>query len=45
MSAVSFACVFFLSETYPTDLSGVRSEERRLLAERGTPASEAGTSP
>src|SRR5829696_1810111 len=38
MSAVSFACVFLLSETYLTDLSGIRSEERRLLAERGTPA-------
>lgn len=46
MSAVSFACVFLLSETYLTDLSGIRSEERRLLTEEGTtPASETGTSP
>ena len=45
MSAVSFACVFLLSETYLTDLSGIRSEERRLLAERGTPAPGAGSSP
>ena len=42
---MSFACVFFLSETYLTDLSAIRSEERRILAEEGTPASEAGTSP
>ena len=27
------------------DLSGIRSEERRLLAEKGTPAPEAGSSP
>ena len=45
MSAVSFACVFLLSETYLTDLSGIRSEERRLLAEEGPPAGEPGTSP
>lgn len=42
MSAISFACVFLLSETYLTDLSGIRSEERQLLAEGGTPAPEAG---
>ena len=45
MSAVSLACVFLLSGTYLTDLSGIRSEERRLFAEKGTPAPEAGTSP
>jgi MFS family permease len=45
MSAVSFACVFLLSETYLTDLSGIRSEERRILAEEGTPATEAGGTP
>ncbi len=47
MSAVTFACVFLLSETYLTDLSAIRSEERRLLAEEGQspPAGEAGTSP
>ena len=46
MSAISFACVFLLSETYLTDLSGLRSEERRLLLEEEgrTPADEAGTS-
>ena len=50
MSAVSFACVFLLSETYLTALSGIRSKERRLLlllllAEERPPAGEAGTSP
>jgi len=45
MSAVSFACVFLLSETYLTDLSAIRSEEHRLLAEEGTPATEAGGTP
>ncbi len=47
MSAVSFVCVFLLSETYLTDLSGLRSEERRILAgeEGRTPAGESGTSP
>lgn len=33
MAAVTFACVFFLSETHLTDLSEIRSEERRLLSE------------
>lgn len=33
MAAVSFVCVFLLSETYLTDLSEIRSEERRLVAE------------
>ena len=45
MSAVSFACVFLLSETYLTDLFGIRSEERRVLTEKGTPTPETGTSP
>ncbi len=34
MAAVSFVCVFLLSETYLRDLSEIRSEERRLIAEQ-----------
>jgi metabolite-proton symporter len=33
MAAVSFVCISLLSETYLTDLSEIRSEERRLVAE------------
>jgi len=35
MAAVGFVSVFFLSETYLTDLSEMRDEEQRLLDERG----------
>jgi MFS family permease len=38
MAAVSFVCVFLLSETYLRDLSEIRSEERRLIAEAGESA-------
>ena len=31
MAAVTFVCVFFLSETRLTDLSEIRAEERRLV--------------
>jgi MFS family permease len=34
MAVVSFVCVFLLSETYLRDLSEIRSEERRLIAEQ-----------
>lgn len=33
MAAVSFACIWMLSETHLTDLTEIRSEERRLIAE------------
>jgi MFS family permease len=35
MALVSLACLFFLSETHLTDISGMREEERDLLAEGG----------
>ncbi len=35
MALLSFACVFFLSETHLTDISEVQEEERNLLAEEG----------
>jgi metabolite-proton symporter len=35
MALVSLLCLFFLSETHLTDISGMREEERDLLAERG----------
>jgi len=38
MAAVSFVCVFLLSETYLRDLSEIRSEERMLIAEAGESA-------
>ena len=34
MAVVSFVCVFLLSETYLRDLSAIRPEERRLIAEQ-----------
>jgi hypothetical protein len=40
MAAVSFVCVFLLSETYLRDLSEIRSEERRLIAEARAEAGE-----
>jgi MFS family permease len=33
MAAVTFVCIYFLSETRLTDLSEIRAEERRLVAE------------
>jgi MFS family permease len=33
MAAVSFVCISLLSETYLTNLSEIRTEERRLVAE------------
>ena len=33
IAVVSFVCISLLSETYPTDLSEIRAEERRLVAE------------
>jgi MFS transporter, MHS family, shikimate and dehydroshikimate transport protein len=33
MAVVSFVCISLLSETYLTDLSEIRAEERRLVAE------------
>lgn len=33
MAAITFVCVFYLSETHLTDLSEIRSEERRLITE------------
>jgi hypothetical protein len=33
MAVVTFVSVFLLSETYLTDLSELRSEERELIAE------------
>jgi MFS family permease len=33
MAAVSFACIWMLSETHLKDLTEIRSEERRLIAE------------
>jgi metabolite-proton symporter len=38
MAAVSFVCISLLSETYLTDLSEIRTEERRLVAEAGESA-------
>jgi len=38
MSVVGFASIFFLSETYLSDISQMRSEERRLLSEEGIAA-------
>ena len=35
MALISLLCLFFLSETHLTDISGMREEERDLLAERG----------
>ena len=35
MALVSLACLFFLSETHLSDISGMREEERDLLAEGG----------
>jgi hypothetical protein len=40
MSVIAFVSVFFLSETYLSDLSEMRDEERRLLAEEGVVAVE-----
>ena len=33
MATVTFVCIYFLSETRLTDLSAIRAEERRLVAE------------
>ncbi|MGI8651064.1 MAG: MFS transporter [Rubrobacter sp.] len=33
MAVLSFVCVFLLSETYLNDISGIRAEEKELLAE------------
>jgi MFS family permease len=33
MALITFVCTFLLSETYLTDLSSIRSEERWLIAE------------
>jgi hypothetical protein len=38
MAAVSLVCISLLSETYLTDLSEIRTEERRLVAEAGESA-------
>jgi MFS family permease len=38
MAAVSFVCISLLSETYLTDLSEIRTEERRVVAEAGESA-------
>ncbi|QYJ16461.1 Inner membrane metabolite transport protein YhjE [Rubrobacter xylanophilus DSM 9941] len=38
MAALSFLCLLLLSETYLTDLSELREEERRVLAEEGESA-------
>ncbi len=35
MSIIGFVSVFFLSETHLSDISEMRSEERRLLSEDG----------
>ncbi len=35
MAVIGFVSVLFLSETYLSDLSEMRSEERSLLAEEG----------
>ncbi|HEV2094168.1 MAG TPA: MFS transporter [Rubrobacter sp.] len=35
MAGLSLACLYFLTETHLTDTSGMREEERDLLAERG----------
>jgi MFS family permease len=35
MALISLLCVFFLSETHLADISGMREEERDLLAEDG----------
>ena len=36
MALITFVCTFLLSETYLSDLSRIRSEERRLIAEGST---------
>jgi len=36
MALITFVCTFLLSETYLTDLSSIRSEERRLITEGST---------
>jgi hypothetical protein len=38
MASVSFVCISLLSEAYLTDLSEMRAEERRLVAEAREPA-------
>ena len=38
IAVVSFVCISLLSETYLTDLSEIRAEERRLVAEAREPA-------
>jgi hypothetical protein len=35
MSVAGFVSIFFLSETHLSDISEMRSEERRLLSEDG----------
>lgn len=35
MSAIGLVSIFFLSETYLSDISQMRSEEQRLLSEEG----------
>jgi low affinity Fe/Cu permease len=35
MAVFSFVCILFLSETYLTDMSEIRSEEKELLADEG----------
>jgi hypothetical protein len=36
--AITIVCISLLSETYLTDLSGIRTEERRLVAQAREPA-------
>jgi len=38
MALISFVSVLLLSETYRTDISKTRSEERQLIAENEDPA-------
>jgi len=40
MAAVSFASIVLLSETYFSNLSELRTEERRLIVREGEPAAE-----
>jgi hypothetical protein len=35
MALLSLACLFFLAETHLSDISGMREEERDLLAGEG----------
>ena len=35
MAALSLACLYFLSETHLSDITGMREEERDVLAEGG----------